>query len=186
MRACWGYHGPVMSTELPLYRQLRDARREHRLTQSALAQQVGCRQSAISMMEQGRMDAIARETMVRIGELLGVELPAEDQPVSRPAAAGAGRYCPTYDCPSNLPYIVGGELFLMPRPHPGAGAHCRYCGELLESRCPNAECARPLSAEPGGCCSGCGTSWITVPSDEMADPAQWAAAQRARIRELSG
>lgn len=136
------------------------------------------------MMEQGRPDALAWETTVRIGELLGVALPAEESPTPWPAVAGAGRYCPTYDCPANLPYTVGGELFLMPRPHPAGGAHCRYCGELLEAHCPNPACHLPVPVTPGGCCTGCGTPWIAAPAADMADPVAWAAAQRGVVQAL--
>ena len=55
-------------------RQLAKARREKGMTQSALAEAVGCKQSAISMLESGQSAKIAQETVTRIAALLGVAL----------------------------------------------------------------------------------------------------------------
>ncbi len=151
------------------------------MTQSALASAAGCRQSAVSMMERGREDALSYATLEKIAELLGVELPADFAPVaSHYPVTGAGRgYCPAFDCPSNSPYVVGGELFLLPSLDSG-GKYCRYCGELLEFRCPG--CGSPVG--DGACCVLCGAAYVSSEGLDIADPLSWADKQRSRIREL--
>ena len=51
------------------------------MTQSALAEAVGCKQSAISMLESGHAEKIAQETVEKIAALLGVAMePAPASP----------------------------------------------------------------------------------------------------------
>ena len=169
-----------MESDRPLNQSLKAARREKRMSQSDVATAVGCKQSAVSMFENGRTAALADEKVAAICELLGVTPPAPESAPPRPAVAlSASAFCPTYDCPSNLPYLVGGEMLLLPQTQGARSAdqpHCRYCGEHLESNCP--DCGAPI--KEGACCQSCGTAYITSP--EMADNvADWVMAQQQRV-----
>lgn len=174
-----------MDTPRNWFVALRRGRLAAGLTQSALAEKVGCKQSALSMLEGGRISAVSRETLAKIAEAVGVELPAGVVP---PEAAGAASvaaalplgfaFCPNFECLSNLPYFVGGELLLLPLGSAGDGAHCAVCGEILARTCP--ACGAPVR-RGGGCCGRCGAPLVAVPAGEPADPAAWAAAQQAAI-----
>lgn len=161
-------------------RQLSRARRDKGLTQSMLAHTVGCKQSAISMLESGQSEKLSQETVEKIAELLGVPV---ESPSSQPkplASSGAFGYCPNADCYSNIPYVVQNELFFWPRLHSLAlGNRCAFCGELLESVCP--QCGAPVT--DGACCTSCGTPRITntLAPDIPAEP--WAAKRRRDIAE---
>lgn len=174
--------------EPPLHRRLRDARRARGMTQSELADQAGCKQSAVSMLESGRLEALARPTVARIAALLGVELGAElaaEAPAGgAPAALAApppGRACcPNGACPSNVPFVVAGEVIFWPRRQPTAGGrHCAYCGEVLERLCRH--CGAPVSE--GACCPACGTPRVPAPPAAGDDPEGWAEARRRQIAE---
>jgi len=171
-----------------LYRKLRDARRQQGVTQSQLAQVVGCKQSAISMMERGRPTAIKWESIKRIAEFLDVDLAGHEPPARHVAIVGreTARYCPVYDCPSNLPYCVGDELRFLPvsRDHASnPGSHCRYCGEVLETTCPNADCGAPVVPN-AACCPLCGSSYIALDPGEISAPHEWADARLSRINTM--
>ncbi|HNX35129.1 MAG TPA: helix-turn-helix domain-containing protein [Kiritimatiellia bacterium] len=167
-------------------RQLSKARREKGMTQSALAEAVGCKQSAISMLESGQSVKIARETVEKIASRLGVPLePASDDPRSPAMAAGplpAHAFCPNAFCYTNVPYVVNGDLLFWPRPQPASaagGTHCAVCGELLERRCPH--CGAPLGA--GACCPHCGGALVTNTLPPETDPETWSAQRRREIAE---
>jgi len=163
-------------------RQLAQARRAKSLTQSALAEAVGCKQSAISMLESGQAEKIAQETVGKIAALLGVKPEgAGAEPADAGGAPAVGRgYCPSAACASNVPYVTAGELLFWPRPQPAAASHrhCAYCGELLEHRCPN--CGAPVTE--GACCRACGAARVANTLPPGTDPAAWAA---QRCRELA-
>ena len=154
-----------------IYGELRKARIGAGLTQAALAGQVGCTQSAVSMMEAGRPEALSRESLEKLAKILNVTLP--EAPTAKPPApvpdAGPA-VCPGFNCPTNLPYAVGGEVFFMPLGTAGGGRHCVLCGELLVRRCPS--CDAPLST-PGGCCTTCGAAIVTMPEGYADDPQAW-------------
>ena len=59
---------------LPLNKRLASARRAQGIPQSALAKQAGCAQAAVSMMENGRADALSRETIAKIASILKVKI----------------------------------------------------------------------------------------------------------------
>jgi DNA-binding XRE family transcriptional regulator len=163
-------------------RQLREARRSKGLTQAVLAQRVACQQSAVSMMESGRTTALARETLVRIAAELGVAL--EDTaatPVAAAAPPSLGRaFCTDPECPSNVPFVVGGALVFWPRPQPVAGGHhCVCCGEVLASVC--GKCGAPAAA--GACCRECGAPFVPPPVTVCADSEAWATERRRQIAE---
>ncbi len=167
----------------PLFRRLRDARRARGLTQSVLAEQAGCKQSALSMMESGRMDALAGGTVAKIAEILGVAYsPApRDTPETRPAPPPAGRpICPNGACPSNVPFVVDGELLFWPRRQPApAGRHCAFCGEVLTDRC--RACGTPVTA--GACCVQCGAAHVPPPAGVSDEPEAWADKRRRQLAD---
>lgn len=160
---------------------LRRGRLAAGLTQNELAEKVGCKQSALSMLERGRVSAVSRETLAKIAEAVGVALPEGAVPAAAAVAAALPlgfAFCPNFECLSNLPYFVGGELLLLPLGSAGDGAHCAVCGEILARTCP--ACGAPVR-RGGGCCGRCGAPLVAVPAGEPADPAAWAAAQQAAI-----
>lgn len=168
-------------SSLPLHRRLRDARRSRGLTQSALAEQAGCKQSALSLMESGRTEALARGTVEKIAAILGVTLdPATDTAAAAPAPPPTAGHavCPNGECPSNVPYVVDGELLFWPRrqPSPG-GQHCVFCGEVLERSC--RQCGAP--AAEGACCPRCGAARVAPPPSAASDAAAWAEARRRKL-----
>ncbi len=156
--------------------KFKKARQAKGYNQSALAHMVGCKQSAISMFEAGMTTKLSDETVKKIADLLGVSI-EEKQEVPHvaltshmqlPVAAGVHGYCPNCDCPSNVPYVVGGHLLYRPLRHvssPTGGTHCTQCGELLETRCPT--CGAPLN--DGACCASCGSAYVTPIVPEETD-----------------
>ena len=162
------------------------ARRAAKLSQSALAREIGCNQSALSMFEAGYPTKLSGETVERLAKRLGLEL-------GTGTASGAGQaaqlaqpvqvraFCPDCRCLSNVPYGCGGRLFFRPAPVSvcaGANAHCVHCGELLETACP--ACGAPVNE--GACCAVCGAGYVTALPVE-GDPSAWAARRRAEIAE---
>ena len=168
-----------------LHRIVRQRRREKLLTQAELGRLVKAKQSAISMFEKGRADALARDKIDLIADILDIDI----KTVSVPDVTARGgvrllKYCPVAECPSNIPYSVGDHLFFKPAMMVASGDVknlCRYCGEVLEDRCPNADCGQPLVA--GACCPDCGESYVPLP-ELRSDPRVWADGQRRRIKEV--
>jgi len=170
---------------IAICRQLSRARREKGLTQSALAQSVGCKQSAISMLESGQPEKLSQETVGKIAALLGVMLESQasqttDHSLPSSFSADARGFCPNAACYSNVPYVVQGELLFWPQAqHLAAGAHCAICGELLEPRCPH--CGAPVTE--GACCTLCGSPRVTNTLTPGSAPEAWAAQRRHEITE---
>lgn len=174
---------------VPFSRRMRDARRAKGLTQADVARLVGCQQSQVSMLEGGLPNKVARETLAKIADLLGIEIP--DPPAtSVPAATGAlpfagHAFCPQPDCPSNTPYVVGGEIFFRPAPQPGVprpGHRCAWCGEVLAFVCPKCGAA----ATAGACCRECGAPLVMPPAYIDSAPELWAENRRREIAEIFG
>ncbi len=173
------------TTPEPLHRRLRAARRARGLTQAELARQAGCQQSAVSMLENGRPEVVARDTLVRLAGLLGVAVEAE-QPTVAAARPAAGRaFCPQAVCPSNVPYVVAGELLFWPRPQAAAigggsrARHCAYCGEVLAFVCPGCGAA----AGEGACCRECGQALVPPPAEFDGPIERWAESRRQALAE---
>ncbi len=164
---------------LPLHKRLASARRAQGIAQSALAKQAGCTQAAVSMMENGKVDALSRETIVKIAEILKVELDNSAAPAVAVPVVGAA-VCPNGDCPSNVPFAVGGQLVFWPKSQPSGAKFCAFCGEVLEHACPN--CGAPIGE--GAFCRTCGSPLVMPPAGDIADAAAWAAARRREIAEL--
>ena len=145
--------------------KLRDARRAAKLSQSELAVEVGCRQSALSMFEQGDGTKLNDVVIGKLAKKFGVSLTLEE-PVggfTGPAVkASASRgFCPNPKCPSNAAYEVEGQTLLRPDrtvADPAGGKYCAMCGEILEKRCPN--CGAQV--HDGAICSFCGEPYVVL------------------------
>jgi transcriptional regulator with XRE-family HTH domain len=163
---------------LDLGSRIHKARRAHGLSQSNLAREVGCKQSAISMFEGGRSQALSQKTIVAICNVLDIaweHAPAKGSIEGEALTQQATRaFCPQAECPSNIPYLVAGEVRFLPvqQHHQARTPHCRYCGELLEHTCP--ECG--VAVTTGACCGGCGCAYVVGgPSTNLQN---WVQAQR--------
>ncbi|MFC1452476.1 helix-turn-helix domain-containing protein [Verrucomicrobiota bacterium] len=163
-------------------------RRDRNMTQSELAELVGCRQSAVSMYEAEKPSKLSRKNVERIAEILEIDLSAF--PVEREREEQATRlslkYCPIDTCLSNIPYAVHGSLHFKPTMIRGEGvskSRCTCCGEVMESTCPNPDCRAELVE--GAVCPRCATPYVTTTVEVAGWAAvQWAAEQRAMIREV--
>ena len=145
--------------------KLRDARRAAKLSQSELAAEVGCKQSALSMFEQGDgtklNDAVIGKLAKKFGVSLEASVPASGFTGPAVTASASRGFCPNPKCPSNAAYAVDGRTFLRPDravADPAGGKYCALCGEVLEKRCPN--CGAPV--HDGAICSFCGEPYVAV------------------------
>ena len=137
----------------------KDARRALGLSQSVLADEIGCHQEAISMFERGNATKLSEEYVSKIAKRLGIDiqkLQDEEESVGKPAEVSVSvGYCPECECPSNSSYTVGGRSFY--RITLQKGIYCSHCGEVLEKRCPSCRAA----LNEGACCTMCGSRYIT-------------------------
>jgi len=146
--------------------RIREARRLAKLSQSVVAAEVGCKQSALSMFEQGDATKLNEETVLKLSKKFDVQLfpkaeAATASTVATLQTAPAKGYCPNPSCPSNHSYQVNGKTFLRPDRHdadPVGGRFCAVCGEVLEKRCPNCGAA----IHDGAVCSLCGEPYVVV------------------------
>ncbi len=169
------------------YQEVREVRRRKSLTQAELAKIVKCKQSAISMYEAGHEDALAYKTIILIARELELAVPEEVVVDSVPEDIKLSclKYCPIDDCPSNIPYVAGGEIHFKPTmvlTLKGESTHCAYCGEVLQDCCPNESCGLPLS--DGGFCSHCGDSYVAATRMMRGSLEEWAAKRCETIKEL--
>ncbi len=143
--------------------QMRQARRAAGLSQSRLAEEIGCKQNAISMVEQGDGTKLNDEAIKRICAKFGIDLEpkeVEKSPAPIVSAAHTG-FCPNALCPSHTAYTVDGRRLLRPdrvAQDPVGGTYCAVCGEVLERACPN--CGAAL--HDGAVCSRCGEPYVAV------------------------
>ncbi len=151
--------------------KIKEARRAAKLSQSVVALEVGCKQSALSMFEQGDGTKLNDEVIRKLAQKFGVDLTAKSEPSARPLMTSfafspqtehAPRgFCPNPHCPSNRPYEVEGRSYLLPdraKADPVGGKFCAFCGEVLEKHCPN--CGAPV--HDGAICSLCGDPYVAV------------------------
>ena len=146
------------------------ARREAGLTQGQLAAEVGCKQSALSMFEQGDGTKLNDEVIEKLAKKFNLSFGNQD---SKEGSASnfqlstlnfklsSRGFCPNPNCPTNKEYFVEEiRLFLPDREaaDPVGGKYCAMCGELLERTCPN--CGAPVHA--GAICWLCGQPYISA------------------------
>ena len=139
----------------------KDARRALKLTQTALAEEIGCHQEALSMFERGKTTKLSEEYVEKIAKRLGIDMRAlqekeSSQSIQSASAISAG-YCPDSECPSNTSYAVGSRSLYKVTLQ--KGIYCAHCGEVLEKSCPS--CGAPLNE--GACCTMCGAPYVKCP-----------------------
>ena len=145
-------------------RKVKESRRSAGLSQSVVAAEVGCKQSALSMFEQGDGTKLNDEVIGKLLKKFGIsigeegEKKAEVGPLPTNPVPHTG-FCPNPHCPSHMAYEVDGRRLLKPdrvQQDPVAGKYCAICGEILERRCPN--CGAPV--HDGAICSLCGEPYV--------------------------
>ena len=147
---------------------IREARRAAKLSQSVVAEEVGCHQSALSAFEQGDCTKLGDDAVEKLSKKFGIDIEST-KPVSSDSGnsrqpiccfvPGSG-FCPNPRCPTNRPYQVDGHDHFKPdrtMADPVGGRFCAMCGETLERKCPN--CGAPV--HEGGFCSLCGDPYVT-------------------------
>ena len=154
--------------------RIKRARREAKLSQSVLASEVGCKQSALSMFEQGDGTKLNDAVVEKLAKKFNIDLrqeqerkgAADSQPqsgkelVRQPIVSVIG-FCPNPHCPSNRAYVVDGRTFVRPERReadPVGGKFCALCGEVFEKGCPN--CGLPV--HDGAVCSHCGAPYVAI------------------------
>ena len=150
-------------------RKAREARKQAGLSQSVVAREIGCKQSALSMFEQGDGTKLNREAIENLCRKFSIPLPEQS---GNNASAGSGLaaqicnvslergFWPNPNCPSHQVYEVEGKRFFKPNRNeqdPVGGKFCAVCGEVLEKRCPN--CNAPI--HEGAVCSFCGAPYVS-------------------------
>jgi len=170
-----------------IHSMIRDARCAKGITQSRLAELVGCRQSAVSMFESGRADSLSRKTLTLIAGQLGLDIKSLSDVDVRPAAARSLllKYCPVDECPSNVPFAVRNRIQFVPSMVEAPASEltrCSLCGDVLEALCPNVDCRAELNE--GAYCLECGQPYVAFTREVQAEPERWAAEIRRSIAEL--
>lgn len=150
--------------------RLKEARREAKLSQSAVAAEVGCKQSALSMFEQGDGTKLNDDVIVKLAKKFNVDLEPKRESGSLPVSSvfrvaqrfdAHAAFCPNPNCPTNHRYTVDGIDRLLPDmklADPVGGKFCALCGEVLERHCPN--CGAPV--HEGAICSLCGDPYLAI------------------------
>ena len=150
-------------------KSVKSARREAGLTQGQLATEVGCKQSALSMFEQGDGTKLNDEVIEKLAKKFNLSLTPSVSPAQVntpplphfPTPPLHRGFCPNPHCPTNKEYFVEEIRLFLPdceAADPVGGKYCAMCGELLERSCPN--CGAPVHA--GAICSLCGQPYISA------------------------
>lgn len=150
--------------------QIKNARRAAKLSQETVSAEVGCKQSALSMFENGDGTKLNETVIRKLAEKFGVSLTkmpsfieTNPVPVAFPLASEIRDrgFCPNPSCPTNTAYSVDGRTYLRPdrsAADPVGGRFCAFCGEVLAKRCPN--CGAPV--HDGAICSICGDPYLIL------------------------
>lgn len=148
--------------------KIKEARRAAKFSQSEVAAEVGCKQSALSMFENGDGTKLNAEVINRLSKKFGISLESEATDVKpvpvmlpQPEQVVMRGFCPNAHCPSNQAYEIDGRTFVRPNrvvADPVGGRFCALCGEVLEKHCPN--CGAPV--HDGAICSLCGEPYVAV------------------------
>ena len=157
----------MKNLEPEICRQIGITRRRAGISQSAIAREFGCKQSAISMFEQGDGTKLNDAVIEKIAKKFGISLEMRAESVASTnsifqnssAYQNSKGYCPNPHCPSNHPYQVEGRIYFLPHlseSDPVGGKFCALCGEVLEKRCPNCGAA----VHVGAVCSLCGEPYV--------------------------
>ncbi len=155
----------MINLESEICRKIRDARREAGISQSALSLEVGCKQSALSMFEQGDGTKLNESVVNALCKKFGIEIGNKEETVpairTSPVFSNERGFCPNPSCPSHERYEIEGRLYLKPdreKQDPAYGKFCAICGEVLEKQCPS--CGRKL--HEGAVCTYCGHKYVSV------------------------
>lgn len=159
----------MINLDPQICRQIKEARRTAGLSQSALAREVGCKQSALSMFEQGDGTKLNDEAIGKLCTKFGIKIDAaaersEGVSVNLPTIDDGlpkRGYCPNPLCPGHHHYEVEGRQLLRPdrvAQDPVGGKYCALCGEIIEKVCPN--CGSPV--HEGAICSFCGQAYVAI------------------------
>lgn len=154
----------------------REARRKKKLTQTDLAKELHCHISAISAFENGSITALSRGKLVRLGEILGVDMEAALDAFDI-AIATRLRYCTSSHCPSAKAVLIHEQIVLFPsffEVESHRDRYCRLCGEVLARACP--QCGSELRAN-AAYCPECGGAYLPPLLDGMSE-------NRRRLQEL--
>lgn len=157
----------MVNLERDICFKIREARRAAGLSQTVLAKEIGCKQSALSMFEKGDGTKLNEEAVTRLCAKFNIELPKDHSPSetggtvpARSMVFSASRgFCPNAECPSHHRYFVESRTLLQPdrsRQDPVGGTFCAVCGEVLEHACPT--CGAPV--HDGAICSFCGKPYV--------------------------
>ena len=119
--------------------KVREARRSAKISQGELAAEVGCKQSAISMFEQGDGTKLNDEVIGKIAKKFGLDITSKEE--GNPGSAlmvpahvchnPHSGFCPNANCPSNHRYQVDGRQLARPEREsadPVGGRFCAMCG----------------------------------------------------------
>lgn len=154
-------------------RKFKEARKSAKIGQVELAAEIGCKQSALSMFENGDGTKLNDEVINKLASKFNIELKEEDKSQEVSSTAGFSTvtpfklseplrgFCPNPNCPSNHGYNVDGRMLMRPNRQdadPVGGRFCAVCGEVLIKRCPN--CGAPV--HDGAICSLCGEPYVAV------------------------
>jgi DNA-binding XRE family transcriptional regulator len=160
----------VINLKPEICRKIREARRAQKLSQQELANEIGCKQSALSMFEQGDGTKLNDEAVTKLAKKFGIDISEspnlaqskEPEKVFVPTTGVTSRgFCPNPQCPSNEMYEVDGKTCFKPNRQiadPIGGKFCAMCGEALIKKCTKCGAA----VHEGGFCSNCGEPYVAV------------------------